>query len=131
MAQEYLYTEYDWRIGILNNKVLFACHYLMSPKHWQIVRHKEDGKAVEGAYRSIPLDEVPAAILDAAMKSARLIGDGLYGVDIKEVDGRVYVIEINDNPNIETDVEDKIPGMELYTDILKEMIRRIELFRKE
>ena len=103
----------------------------MSPRHWQIVRHKEDGKAVEGAYRSIPLDEVPVAILDAAKKSARLIGDGLYGVDIKEIDGRVYVIEVNDNPNIETDVEDKIPGMELYTDILKEMIRRIELFRKE
>jgi glutathione synthase/RimK-type ligase-like ATP-grasp enzyme len=131
LAQEYLYTEFDWRIGILNNEVLFACHYLMSPKHWQIVRHGDNGKAVEGAYRSIPLDEVPEAILAAAKKSAQLIGDGLYGVDLKEIDGRVYVIEVNDNPNIETDVEDKIPGMALYSTIIKEMIRRIDLFRKD
>ena len=27
IAQEYLYTQYDWRIGVLNNKPLYACRY--------------------------------------------------------------------------------------------------------
>ena len=25
LAQEFLYTEYDWRIGILNGRPFFAC----------------------------------------------------------------------------------------------------------
>jgi hypothetical protein len=30
LAQEYFYTEYDWRIGVLNRKPIFACQYFMS-----------------------------------------------------------------------------------------------------
>jgi glutathione synthase/RimK-type ligase-like ATP-grasp enzyme len=129
LAQEYVYTDFDWRIGLLDNKVLFACKYLMSPKHWQIVRHDRKGRAREGGYQSLPLDEVPDYILKAARKAASLIGDGLYGVDIKERDGKAYVIEVNDNPNIESGVEDGILGHELYLLIIAELIRRLEALR--
>ena len=30
VCQEFLYSEFDWRIGILDNKPLFACKYYMS-----------------------------------------------------------------------------------------------------
>jgi glutathione synthase/RimK-type ligase-like ATP-grasp enzyme len=129
LAQEYLYTEYDWRIGILNNEVLFACRYFMSPKHWQIVRHDARGRATEGGYASFALEDVPPQVIKVALAAARLIGNGLYGVDVKERDGQVYVIEVNDNPNLESGVEDGILGAELYRRILAELVRRIELRR--
>ena len=38
-------------------------------------------------------------------------------------------MEVNDNPNIETGVEDAILGDELYTRVLGEFIRRWEMRR--
>jgi glutathione synthase/RimK-type ligase-like ATP-grasp enzyme len=57
---------------------------------------------------------------------ADLVGDSLYGVDIKEKDKKAYVIEINDNPNIDSNIEDAIAGMDLYHNIINEFVRRIE-----
>src|SRR3546814_5517530 len=34
LAQEYMPTPFDWRIGTLAGKPLFACQYMMSGKHW-------------------------------------------------------------------------------------------------
>lgn len=129
LAQEFLYTDYDWRIGILNNQILFACQYFMSPKHWQIVRHDDKGGAKEGGFRAIPLGEVPDKIIDVAKNAAKLIGNGFYGVDLKERDGNIYVIEVNDNPNIDKGVEDVVIGDSLYQIILSEIVRRIEVSR--
>lgn len=39
LAQEFLYTPFDWRIGILNRVPIYACQYFMSKKHWQIIQH--------------------------------------------------------------------------------------------
>ncbi|MGV3741090.1 MAG: RimK family protein, partial [Burkholderiaceae bacterium] len=39
LAQEYLPTEFDWRIGVLDRRPLFACRYFMAPGHWQIIQH--------------------------------------------------------------------------------------------
>ena len=54
------------------------------------------------------------------------MGNGLYGVDIKQTDKGFLVIEVNDNPNIEHGVEDKILQDKLYTAILQDFIRRID-----
>lgn len=131
LAQEYLYTDFDWRIGILDNEVLYACQYLMSPAHWQIVKHGPSGRATEGGFRSVSLTDVPQAVLGAAKSAAGLIGSGFYGVDIKERDGKVYVIEVNDNPNVELGVEDGIDGAELYRKIMLGLVNRIELRRSQ
>jgi len=68
-------------------------------------------------------------VIKTALKAAALIGDGLYGVDLKMVNGEVYVIEINDNPNIDADVEDNILKDELYTKIVRSLKNRIEINR--
>lgn len=59
-------------------------------------------------------------------RAAGLIGDGLYGVDLKVVNGKCHVIEINDNPSIEAGYEDQILKSELYVRIMKVFLDRIE-----
>lgn len=126
LAQEFLYTEYDWRIGVLHGKPLYACRYYMARKHWQIVRHRENGAPIEGESDTLPISEVPAEILQTALSAAGLIGDGLYGVDLKQTDKGVMVIEVNDNPSIDAGVEDKVLGDALYESIIDEFVARLE-----
>jgi glutathione synthase/RimK-type ligase-like ATP-grasp enzyme len=126
IAQQFIPTEYDWRIGILNGTPIFCCKYFMARKHWQIYKRSGNGKTEGGNTQTIPVDDIPRQVLKYALKAAGLIGDGLYGVDLKEINGRVYVIEVNDNPNIDFGIEDAIMKDELYKIIVKEFLRRIE-----
>jgi glutathione synthase/RimK-type ligase-like ATP-grasp enzyme len=126
LVQEYLYTDFDWRIGVLNNKPLYACRYYMVKNHWQIYRHNNEQRTDSGGFETLPTYEVPKAILQAALKATKPIGNGLYGVDVKESAGKGFVIEVNDNPSIEAGVEDKFLGDELYTLIIEDFIARIE-----
>ncbi len=130
LAQEFIYTGYDWRIGILNNKPLYACRYYMVNDHWQIYQYGGN-KVKSGAYDTLPTFEVPRAVLDVATKATRLIGDGFYGVDIKQSEDRAVVIEVNDNPSIESGVEDKYLGDQLYLEIMEEFLRRMAARRRE
>lgn len=126
LAQEYRYTSFDWRVGILNQQPLFVCKYFMSRAHWQIVKHGPSGKSTEGGYEALPIDRAPQEVINTALAATRLIGDGLYGVDLKQDAEGVYVIEVNDNPNLESGVEDLILKDGLYQLILSEFIRRLE-----
>lgn len=126
LAQEFLYTEFDWRIGILNRQPIYACQYFMSKKHWQIVHYQSDGRASEGAFRTLPIEQAPFDVVSIALKAANLIGDGLYGVDLKQSPDGIYVIEINDNPSIEAGVEDGVLKGRLYQMIMGEFLRRLE-----
>lgn len=127
LAQEYLYTDFDWRIGVLDNQPLFACRYYMVKNHWQIYRH---GKRTDsGGFDTLPIAEVPQSVVETALKATRPIGDGLYGVDLKEHNGKGCVIEVNDNPSIDRGVEDKYLGMELYRRIIGTLLKRMEARR--
>lgn len=128
LIQEYFYTDFDWRIGILNGKPLFACKYYMIKGHWQIYNHEHQNKKGYdvGRFESFPISRVPKYVINTAIKMAHQVGDSLYGVDIKERDGKAYVIEINDNPNIDSDVEDQILGDDLYNKIIQDFVNRIE-----
>lgn len=117
LVQEYLPSDYDWRIGILAGAPLFACKYYMAKNHWQIYNHQSK-KYKDGNHESVPLDAVPHSVLKTALKAASLIGDGFYGVDIKEIDGTPYVIEVNDNPSLDAGVEDEILGDKIYEALL-------------
>lgn len=128
LCQEFVLSKFDWRIGVLNNAPLFATKYFMAEGHWQIYNHSAK-KAREkcGLHEAVAPENVPPAVLDAALKVTRLIGDGLYGADIKETeDGRAVVIEVNDNPNIDHGVEDGIAGDALYKKILAHLVAKIE-----
>lgn len=130
IVQRFIPTEFDWRVGILNRRPLFACKYFMARQHWQIYERPDDGTIYEGDSETIPADEIPPHVLDTAIKAAALIGDGLYGVDLKEVNNQAYVIEVNDNPSIDTGLEDAILKEELYRKIMLELLRRIEEKKK-
>jgi glutathione synthase/RimK-type ligase-like ATP-grasp enzyme len=126
LAQAYLYTEFDWRIGILSRKLLYACRYYMARSHWQIVKHSDGGIPLEGESDTVPVSEVPQGVLRTALRAADLIGDGLYGVDIKQAENDVMVIEINDNPSIDAGIEDAVLGGRLYEAIVDDLVARIE-----
>ncbi len=126
LAQEFMYTEFDWRIGVLNREPLYAAQYFMSKKHWQIYKHEGGGRFTGGAYKTWALEEVPPKVVAVAVKAANLIGNGLYGVDLKLYRGNAYVIEVNDNPSIESGVEDAVIKDDLYRKLINEFVRRME-----
>ncbi|HSG91608.1 MAG TPA: RimK family protein [Pseudomonadales bacterium] len=130
LAQEYLPTEFDWRIGVLDGKPIYACRYWMAPKHWQIVRHHGGGKD-EGDADTLSLADTPQAVLDIAVKACGLVGNGLYGVDIKESGGLHYIIEVNDNPSIDAGVEDRAKGDDIYLTIMQTFADRVAALKAE
>ncbi len=127
VAQEFLPTTFDWRIGVLDQRPLYACKYHMAKNHWQIIKHKEGGGDADyGAVETLPVELAPKKAVHVALKAANLIGDGLYGVDVKQSGDNFYVIEVNDNPTIDSGEEDKILGDELYRRIMQVFLTRIE-----
>ena len=82
---------------------------------------------MEGGYKAWLIEEVPSVVRDTALKAANAIGSGFYGVDIKQRGEDVYVIEVNDNPNVESGVEDACLGDTLYQILIEELVRRVEL----
>jgi len=130
IAQEFLPTSFDWRVGVIGNQVIYVCKYFMAKKHWQIFNWNAKNKSREGNVESIAVDQAPSGLLKTALKATTLIGDGLYGVDMKEVDGKFYVIEINDNPNIDAGIEDKILKDRLYEIIMEFFLEKIKAEKK-
>ncbi|HLV48137.1 MAG TPA: RimK family protein [Aliidiomarina sp.] len=126
LVQEWLPTDFDWRIGVLNNRAIYACKYFMARNHWQIYNHAEGGRNKSGSYECMGVHQVPKDVVKIALQATKLIGDGLYGVDIKETARGPVIIEINDNPSIESDVEDLYLGDELYRIIMSDFERRLE-----
>lgn len=126
LAQAFTPTEFDWRVGLLNGVPLYACKYYMAKGHWQIYCHYDSGRSRCGLVDTIPIYQVPRVVLDTAVKAANLIGKGLYGVDLKMVDDKAYVIEINDNPSIDHGLEDAIIGDEMYYRLLNHFEQVLE-----
>jgi glutathione synthase/RimK-type ligase-like ATP-grasp enzyme len=126
IAQEYLPSDFDWRIGVLDKQVLFACKYYMAKDHWQIYNWDSQEDEVEGRFDTVPLAQTPKKVIDFALKATSLVGNGLYGVDIKEIDDKLYVIEVNDNPNIDFNIEDQDGKDEIYRAIIQAFKSRLE-----
>jgi glutathione synthase/RimK-type ligase-like ATP-grasp enzyme len=122
-------TPFDWRVGIVDGKPLYVCKYYMASKHWQIVNWQSGKQEQEGDVEAIAVDQAPAGLIRTALKATTLIGKSLYGVDMKEVDGKFYVIEINDNPNIDSGMEDKILKEKLYATIMDVFLNNIKANR--
>ncbi len=125
IGQEFIPTDFDWRVGVLNGKVIYVCRYFMAADHWQIVNWKGTGAPEEGDSNTIAVEDAPKALINLAVKATTLIGKGLYGVDIKQKGSKYYVIEINDNPNLDEGVEDAVIKQQLYVDIMQEFMNRL------
>ena len=125
IAQEWLPTEFDWRVTVLGGRLLFAARYYMARGHWQI-RTETRGTERYGKVEAVPREKAPPEVVEAALRAARLIGEGLYGVDLKETAGGPVVIEINDNPNLDIGYEDAADGNAVYEDLVEFFVRRVE-----
>ncbi|WP_371397848.1 RimK family protein [Fretibacter rubidus] len=130
LLQDFVKSDFDWRIVVIGGTPLFACKYFMARGHWQIYNHASSaankGDADTGDAVCVPIADVPDFVIDTALKACAVIGDGLYGADIKEIDGQAVVIEINDNPNIDAGVEDQILKDTLYQTVLEHFKTRID-----
>ena len=49
LAQAFMPTDFDWRVGVLGGEPLFVCQYRMARGHWQIIKHGPNG-AREGGF---------------------------------------------------------------------------------
>lgn len=132
IIQEFIPTDYDWRIGILDGKPLYACRYFMAENHWQVINWNEKQKSPKhmGNSETLRIDDVPADILNTAVKASKHIGDGLYGVDLKAVGKKCYVIEVNDNPSIDSGLEDVVLKDELYCKIMNVFFERVKRIKE-
>jgi glutathione synthase/RimK-type ligase-like ATP-grasp enzyme len=126
LAQGFLRSEFDWRIGVLDRRPLYACRYHMARGDWRIATTDASGQRRYGRVEAVPLSEAPEGAVAVATRAAGLVGDGLYGVDVKPVGERFLVIEINDNPNLEAGCEDAVLGSELYAAIMRHFLVRLE-----
>ena len=87
LAQKFMPTKFDWRVGVLDGEPLFVCQYQMARGHWQIIKHGPNGSR-EGGSKTIPIYDAPPRVIDVALKAARAIGSGLYGVESRKPTAR-------------------------------------------
>ena len=129
IAQQFLPTAFDWRVGVLDGRPLYVCQYFMAPGHWQVIK-RESERRVEGRTVAISVGETPEIVVRTALRAANLIGNGLYGVDLKQTGSQCHLIEVNDNPNIDHGNEDQVLGNALYREVMGVFARRVREKRR-
>jgi glutathione synthase/RimK-type ligase-like ATP-grasp enzyme len=119
VVQQYVRSTYDWRVGVLNGRLLYACKYTIPAETFKI-QASVNGHIVYCGVESIPPHEVPPQVIALGIEAANAIGNGLYGVDIKNSNGDACVIEVNDNPSIESGEDTCYPRVfeEIITHLL-------------
>jgi glutathione synthase/RimK-type ligase-like ATP-grasp enzyme len=110
VVQEYIESRFDWRVGVINGQLLYACRYIIPSETFKI-QASVNGHIVYCDVESVPADQVPPEVIDLGKQAGNAIGHGLYGVDIKESNGKLYVIEVNDNPSLEGGEDAHYPDM--------------------
>jgi glutathione synthase/RimK-type ligase-like ATP-grasp enzyme len=126
VAQEFIPSAFDWRIGVLDRKPLFVCKYHMARGHWQIQKAEGAVQRSYGKVEAFPVGEVPKKVVKLGTTAANLIGRGFYGVDVKDVGGRLVVIEVNDNPSVDAGCEDTVLKDDLYMSVMRVFYERLE-----
>lgn len=126
VGQEFAPTDFDWRVGLIDGEPIYVCKYHMAKNHWQIIKADGSGDCDYGKIETLPVSKAPSNVIETATRAAGLIGDGLYGVDLKQCGERIHVIEVNDNPSIDAGFEDTVLKDRLYLRIMESFLRRIE-----
>jgi glutathione synthase/RimK-type ligase-like ATP-grasp enzyme/gamma-glutamyl:cysteine ligase YbdK (ATP-grasp superfamily) len=125
VAQAWTPTEFDWRVTTLGGKPLFVAKYHMAPGHWQ-VRNADPKAQRYGKVEAVARAYAPRDVVRLGCQAARLIGDGLYGVDIKDTPEGPLVIEVNDNPNIDTGYDDAADGNVIFEELVDHFLELVE-----
>src|ERR1700719_4006149 len=66
VAQNFLPTDFDWRVGVLAGEPLFVCQYRMARGHWQVVKYRPDGSSHESGFSALRLPPAPSQVIDIA-----------------------------------------------------------------
>ena len=105
----------------MNDEVLYVCKYMIPKGRW---KHgaKLRGKptVIWGRTVSMKKQNSPMKLRKVALDACKVVGKGLYGVDIKEVDGDYLVVEVNDNPSIYAGYED-LRDRDIYARIIQHL----------
>ncbi len=120
VVQEFVESEFDWRVGVLGGEPLYACRYVIPEETFKIMAIV-NGQLRVCRVESEPVSQAPPHVVATAVAAARAIGDGLYGVDLKDVGGRPVVIEVNDNPTISAGEEDR-DAPDVYARIVRRLL---------
>ncbi len=115
VVQQYMPSEFDWRVITLNGCVLAVVKYAFAPAQWRLMDRTDGGEWAKT--KAIHRDAANPKLTATALAAANAIGTSLYGVDIKEIDGEFFVIEVNDNPTIAAGDEDQ-ENPEIYAEII-------------
>jgi glutathione synthase/RimK-type ligase-like ATP-grasp enzyme len=110
VVQEYIESRFDWRVGVINGQLLYACRYIIPSETFKI-QASVNGHIVYCDVESVPADQVPPGVIELGREAGNAIGKGMYGVDIKESNGKLYVIEVNDNPSLDGGEDAHYPDM--------------------
>ena len=110
VVESFVESTFDWRIGVLDGRPLYACKYIIPTETFKI-QASVDGQLVYCTVESIPKDKVPPNVMRTGLDAANAIGQGLYGVDLKEAGDDIFVIEVNDNPSLEGGEDDHYPDV--------------------
>lgn len=123
VAQAFVESAFDWRVGVLDGKPLYTCRYGIAANTFK-VQAVVNGHLCYGRVESVPVEDAPEAVVRTGIAAARAIGNGLYGVDLKvDRNGHVVVIEVNDNPTINAGDED-VHAPDLYERIVLHLLER-------
>ncbi|MDI6691045.1 MAG: RimK family alpha-L-glutamate ligase [Candidatus Bathyarchaeota archaeon] len=121
-VQEFMPTAFDWRVGVLNNEVLYVCKYMVPKGRWKHgAKRRGRPSFVWGRTVTLKRENAPAELKETALKACEVVGHGLYGVDIKEVNGNYVVVEVNDNPSIYAGNED-LRNRDVYEKIITYLV---------
>lgn len=123
LVQSRIPAEFDWRIALLDGSPLFACRRYRPEPGSRIRRRKHplDLSRIE----ALPLTEVPERVLQTARRAVHQLGNGLFGVDLRQQGQGCVLLEIIDNPWIRGDMEDK-ESPDLYDRLARAFRQRLE-----
>lgn len=120
IVQEFIRSDFDWRVGVLLNEILYLCKYCIPKGGWKI-KSKINGRNVWGETIAVQRESISPELRDICIGLSRSVGDGLYGLDVKETNDGYKVIEINDNPSIYDGYEDAV-DKDIYEKIISSLV---------
>lgn len=121
VAQQFVRSTFDWRVGVLGGEPLYVCRYNIPKKRWKILTYTDAGHVLFGDVHAINMQTVDKQLLDTAVAAGNAIGRGIYGVDLKQTDDGYVVIEVNDNPTIAAGEEDR-QAPEMYERLVRYLV---------
>lgn len=118
VVQSFVVSSFDWRVGVLGGKPLYVCRYTIPRMRWKVLTYVENGRTIYGPVKGIEIEKSDPRLLETAVRAAAVVGNGLYGVDLKQQEDGFMVIEVNDNPTIAAGEEDQ-KAPDLYETLIR------------